>query len=398
MRILYISTSMFRNSSASMRNISLVKGLFDLGINVDILTLNYLKEDEQQFSYNYLAGYEKLKIYKIDVPRFNAIRRRTRNIKSIATKGTLLSKIKEFIKQNIFFPDNLCEGIKNSLQFKGGIYDYVVSSSDSKTSHFIAQNLFEEKKITGKWIQIWGDPWSKDSTKKNLNYFLKKRIEKSEKKLLLKADKIFYISKITAEMIKKEILPEQQNKIDVLKRSFIFEINNPHEFDKHFITISYTGVVTDRNIVPIINVVKKYNSNKNKIGLNFYGEIPLMADELTDEYVKFHTRVSLERIKKIYTETDMLLYIDNINGSTQIPGKIYDYCGTNKPIIALVETEETEKIISKFDEIIVAKNRIESINLEEIVKHLSLRKVNEEFSPKYVAHEFLEKIKGDQDR
>lgn len=395
MNILYISTSMFRNSSAAMRNISLIKGLLDLGIDVDILTLNYLKEDEELFLFKYLDGYTNLKIHKIEIPKFNSIRKRLKKIKSITKKGTFVSKLKEIIKQNVFFPDNLCEAIKNAVKFKGGIYDAVISSSDSKTSHFIAERLFNEKKIMGKWVQIWGDPWAKDTTLNEANYFLKKRIETNEKKLLLKADKIFYISKITSEMIKKEILPEQQNKIDVLKRSFIFEINNSHEFNKDFITISYTGVVTDRNIIPIIDAVKKYNRNKNKIGLNFYGEVPLIADELKDDYIKFYPRVSLEKIKEIYIETDILLYIDNINGSTQIPGKIYDYCGTNKHIIALVETKETEKIISKFDGITVVKNTIESINLEDIVKHLKLRKINEEFSPKYVAREFLEKIKGE---
>ena len=42
MKILYITTSLLRNESASIRNISLINGIVENGNEVDILTLDFL--------------------------------------------------------------------------------------------------------------------------------------------------------------------------------------------------------------------------------------------------------------------------------------------------------------------------------------------------------------------
>ena len=81
-------------------------------------------------------------------------------------------------------------------------FDYIISSSDSKTSHFIAREIIKSNNLIVPWIQIWGDPWSDDIGIKNCNFLTKYRIKKNEKKLLKEADKIFYISELTANKIK----------------------------------------------------------------------------------------------------------------------------------------------------------------------------------------------------
>ena len=85
--------------------------------------------------------------------------------------------------------------------------------------------------------------------------------------------------------------------------------------------------------------------------------------------------------------------MDNLHNSSQIPGKIYDYFGTNKVILALVEGEETKKFLEKFKRADIYENREEKINLSEVTRKIGLYKVKEEFSPKNIAKKFIQDIK-----
>lgn len=390
MRILYIATSVFRNTSASIRNVSLINGLVELGNEIDILTLDYNKELEDKYLVNYINNLN-VDIHKIKIPFFNSIKKREKDYKIEDKKNFIYSYIKRIIKKNLFFPDNLYESIKNSKEFEGGNYDLVISSSDSKTSHFIADNLFKLKKISGKWIQIWGDPWSGDINlgKNNLLQF---RIKRKEKYLLNKADKIFYISELTANLMKIKIKNPQ--KVEVLERSFLVSVSNEWNFKKLELVISYTGVLINRNILPILETVNLYNlnSSQKKIYINFYGSDSFKYSKFENEYIKFYDKVDFSKIEEIYKKTDILLYIDNLGQGSQIPGKIYDYCGTNRPILALIENEKVGEILKKISGIIVVNNRKEEINLDTIISNLKLREIEKKFSPIEVGKNFLRKI------
>ena len=48
-------------------------------------------------------------------------------------------------------------------------FDLIISSSDPKSSHLIAESLIKNNpNITNKWIQYWGDPFASDINKKTL--------------------------------------------------------------------------------------------------------------------------------------------------------------------------------------------------------------------------------------
>ena len=71
MKILYITTSLLRNESASIRNISLINGIVENGNEVDILTLDFLEKFEDKFLKTFLT--KETKIYKVKIPKFNKI-------------------------------------------------------------------------------------------------------------------------------------------------------------------------------------------------------------------------------------------------------------------------------------------------------------------------------------
>ena len=384
MKILYITTSLLRNESASIRNISLINGIVENGNEVDILTLDFLEKFEDKFLKTFLT--KETKIYKVKIPKFNKRKEKNKNFKFIL-------KLKNIIKEFLFFPDIYSESIKNSKEIviNKDEYDFVVSSSDSKSSHFIAKNIIKNNNLMQQWVQIWGDPWGNDINVRTLNFLTKYRIKKEEKKLLEKATKIFYISELTSETIKNKY-PLFSNKIFTLNRSYLKEINSKNDQQKFI--FSYTGSILNRNITPLIDSIEKYNENNDKkIELNFYGinEQDFNFDILNKNFIKIFSRVSFEEVLEIYKNSDVLVYIDNLYNSTQIPGKIYDYFGTNKTILGLYENENVKEILKKYDRIELIKNQ-GIFELNSVIKSINTKNVMEKFSPKNIANDFIEKI------
>lgn len=384
MKILYITTALFRNESASIRNMSLINGLIENGVKVEVLTIDVAKEDI--FLINSIN--KKVNIKKIPMPFHNKI---TTN-KSVSVQSFVYSKkfrkIKNILVRYMFFPDTLSEALKTKVFVSENDYDYIISSSDSKTSHLIAEKLIKDNTLNIPWIQIWGDPWANDIGLKEMDIFSKLRINYYEKKLLKKADKIFYISKLTADSIKKKF-PEYKNKIYSLTRSYFSKIETEIENSKYIFT--YTGTILNRNIIPLIKEIKKYNENNlKKIELQFYG-INKDEDISNYDFIKVYPRVSLEKVLEVYKKSNVLVYIDNLGETTQIPGKIYDYFGTNKVILGLYENENIKKYLEKFNRIEFYKNQEKEINLDEVISKIGTKQILEEFSPKNVAKDFISK-------
>lgn len=182
MKILYITTSLLRNESASIRNISLINGIVENGNEVDILTLNFLEKFEDKFLKTSLT--KEARIYKVKIPKFNKIFSIISNKRKEKSKNfKFILKLKNIIKEFLFFPDIYSESIENSKEIviNKDEYDFIVSSSDSKSSHFIAKNIIKNNNLIQQWVQIWGDPWGNDINVRTLNFLTKYRIKKEEK-------------------------------------------------------------------------------------------------------------------------------------------------------------------------------------------------------------------------
>ncbi len=387
MKILYISSLILKKgSSASIRNTGLIKGLNDNKVIVDILTIKYPEQLEDDYLKNILI---KNKIY------FNNLKILDGYLK-LKNKGTLqkngflkniLAFLKKIIKNIYFFPDIDKEWIKevSKLKINFNEYDLIITSSDTKTSHYIGRNI-KKKYSNIPWFQIWGDPWASDIGIKGIK---KIRARYSEKKILKEANKIFYVSPFTLEEMRKqyEYLKE---KMEYLPRGFLEEIKS-EKIEREKIIITYTGVLNiNRNILPFFNIIKNYNNiNKKKIEINIYGDIDKKILEKIYDYsfINYRGVVSFERIKEIYKQSDFLLFLDNGEKTTQIPGKIYDYLGTDRKIICLFRTKND--IFYYFKEklklLVYQENEI---NLNEIIESKE-RRINKDFSNNNIAKRLI---------
>ena len=233
-------------------------------------------------------------------------------------------------------------------------YDILISSSDPKSSHLIVKELFKKNpEIAKKWIQYWGDPFSNDIN--NKSYIPKFLISKEEKKLLSLADKIVYVSPFTLKM--------QRNKFKSLSSKMFFY---PIPFYEKKIykncnskLLGYFGdyYSKDRNIIALYNCCNKKNIDLLLIGNT---DVKIMND---NKKITILPRMSKEIIDKYEEDVFLLICVCNKKG-TQIPGKIYHYAATNKPILIILDgeyKEEMKEYFESFNRFYICYNNEQSI-------------------------------------
>ncbi|MBI0577958.1 hypothetical protein IEC97_11370 [Neobacillus cucumis] len=395
MNILYIASSFIKKGSASVRNIALVNGLAENGHSVDVLTQFW--PEEMTDNYFLERVNKKVNIYYDQIKIINKFysfkdtsNPSDENIVSIVLRSKIFKVLKESIKYLYYYPEIDKEWIKNynkDLNFSK--YDIIISSSDTKTSHFVAANILKLYR-NASWFQYWGDPWFDDAGTKG---FRKIRAYFSEKYLLSKGDKIFY-SSLPTQIAMTKRYKDYSNKMFYLPRAYLNEVVGGSVVRDN-IMFTYTGsIYYGRNINPLIKSIENYNKTSDKkIILNIYG---IYDDKTKDflervDFVKLHGHISYKGVIEVTSKSDVLIFLGNMDGSHQIPGKLYDYFGTNKVILALLENIEDEvgKFIKETNRCTVFKNNVLEINLKEAVDEIGKQQVLEEYSGKFQATRLL---------
>lgn len=388
MKILYITSLGFRKaSSASIRNISLINGIVENGCKVDFFTIKYPDEYEDVFLKKIIS--DKVRVFTTNIPIIDKYVKVKKTLKKEnRINNRLIFNLKNIIKKMYYFPDIDKDWIKLAeFESLDDDYDIVISSSDSKTSHYVAEKFLEKYKC--KWVQIWGDPWADDINLENIYKF---RAIRAERVLISKANKIMYVSYPTYLSIIKKYEYKARD-IEYLGRSYLAESSrkNIHEHTKW--TFSYTGSINKyRNIEPLLKSIEIYNSD-NVVGINLdiYGNCSSEVEELllNYEFVNLYGLVNFEEIRNVYQNTDILVFMDNGINSTQIPGKLYDYFGTDRNILALVEDFDSEvyKFIRSTNRCIIQKNEL-NISFE-FLKNMSSVEPLKEYSGKILSKKLL---------
>lgn len=394
MNILYI-TSLFvkKSSSASIRNISLVNGLTRLGHNIQILTIKYPDVVIDPFLVNSVDN--PIKIIEVDsglISRYIPADLKNDNRK---TESRIFSFLRKIIKEIYYFPDVDRKWISSCRNLKFDHIDLIVSSSDTKTSHFTALRI-KSFFPNIPWFQIWGDPWYFDIG--NNSFIRKLRSFYAERKLLLTADKVFYISLPTFEQM-ISVFPFLSGKCNYLPRGYLKECISFRN-NKKDIHIVYTGLLIGRNIEPLISAVQSYNkkSGEKNIVIDIYGRLNVSEQDKINKYdfINYYGFVNADQIYEIYTTADILLFISNAAETTQIPGKLYDYFGTQCTILALVEDidNSVSSFIKNTKRCVVFQNKIDKIDLSIVINDIGSRDIVREYSPETIASKLISEYNG----
>lgn len=390
MRILYITTLFDQKaSSASIRNNSLVKGLVEIGHEVVVMTVqwpDFLLSDF--FEQHKCCPILKEHIKVLDLLKYT----NTHTAKRLSWKA----RIRGIVRDVLFFPDICREWISKVDVSLASKFDLIISSSDNKTSHFVAKKLKKENRNI-LWIQIWGDPWEEDI---HIQRFLKPIVRRKENLLLKQGDKIVYVSKPTQLLMQKKY-PLLKNKMFYVPRGYYLQ----SEYQKHneeVYTLIYTGVLSGgRKIDILFEALDQYNYRAlKKIILECYGNYPIEIQQQASRFsfVRLYGTVDYGDIPKILGKADGLLFISNANNSTQIPGKIFDYMSATAPILCLVESLDNEvaHFLQEIRRCCVVQNIKNAIEFS-LPSYVEMMKEkfdpDEYFSPRSIARQIIDLIK-----
>ncbi len=358
MRVLFIvGTCLSKNTSANMSHNSYIRGLVENGCEVDVIMKNdsWGQTDSALNKINGVNYIEFESTSWIDKIRIRARGNVSRNVadgcKSVSTdnsnsKFSTSLKLRSILKTAFYklFPQDKVypldkKWISTTQKFRNHVeYDLVVSNSSPSASHKVAQLLIESGRVkTKRWVQIWEDPWSHDLYGNH-----SAAIENEERNLLEAASEIFYVSPLTTEY-QKRYFPTAAHKMNTIPLPY-FEIDDCENGSKTLNTPIKYGYFGDyyshtRNLLPFFNAM----NNSQRSGYIF-GDTDLL---LQSETVEISPRVTLDVLKNVQRQTSVLVHLSNLYGG-QIPGKIYHYSATNKPILFILDgTDEEKQLLTK---------------------------------------------------
>jgi hypothetical protein len=360
LKILYI-TSLFSQyaGSGSIQNLGYINGLSNnIGRdNVDIMTVKWPDSmiDQRMLAMTFAGNiyYDNVSVIN---RYFGCGGQQAAN--KILGGFPFLRKAKKLLVETLYFPSVDKEWIKTYSKLDFSQYEYIISSSDTKTAHFVGAEI-QKLYPAIKWIQIWGDPWCKDIT---IEPITRLRSKKHEQWLLSAADIIFYVSGPTMNEM-KTVFPECAWKMHYIPRGYATEvIREIKRQEQSEITMLYSGFLNaTRDISQFSLALKDFNSQSViTLKLKIFGFLDTASQEaiLGNSDIEFCGSTDYSGIIDEYRKCDALLYIGNPSGANQIPGKLFDYLGTNNSVLALVynNQDETTFFLKSLDRLVVSVN------------------------------------------
>lgn len=418
MKILFaVGACLNLNTSANMSHNSYIAGLVETGNEVDVLMADSsFGSFDKKFKNIQGAEYYVYPYYSKLAKRLSVLNdslhssaaqqvslsadtgvKNTGNNKKSGIKSFVKSKLKKayrhILKYDYVYNNSYFWITNTAKKFKSDThYDLVISNSSPAASHKVVSLLKNNGNISyDKWVQIWEDPWSHD-----IYANVDNRILEEERKLLSQADVIFYVSPLTLEN-QKEIFPESADKMKFVPLPF-FKYSDDKKCvksEKFGISIGYFGdyYSKTRNILPLYNAVCETGCI-----FNVCGDTDLNL--CSDDKITVKPRVGLNELSVIQDNTDILVCICNLGGG-QIPGKIYHYSVTDKPILFLLDGNDKEKKLIKeyfepYNRFIFCENNVADISA--VIREFQNGSRNivaapiDSFSPSNIALDIIRKI------
>lgn len=414
MRVLYVVGScLTKNTSANMSHNAYVQGLLENGCEVDILMAedSWGQQDSRlpiwrearYYCYPSSAPQDKFRIWArklipfqssessvnvddLDNSTQNTSQENTPNNRSV--KNRFRSELKR-LYYNFFPGDSLYPlnwyWLQKASQFQSASeYDLVVSNSSPAASHKLVQLLLQAERLSCKrWIQIWEDPWYAD-----LYASRNEAVFQEEHALLSAATEVYYVSPLTLEYQKK-LFPDCREKMKHIPLPYLDFSEEERTAQMSF---GYFGDYYShtRNLLPFYQALRESDC----VG-RIYGDSDLKL-ESSDE-ITISGRVTLDVLSEVQSKTGVLVHLCNLRGG-QIPGKIYHYSATNKPILFILDgtADEKQKLrayFGQFNRFYFVENRKDQIykailDLSQNPEIYIGSKV-EDFSPKSVVATLL---------
>lgn len=275
-------------------------------------------------------------------------------------KQTYLEKFLLWIRGNLFIPDARVYWVKPSVKYlKKYIREYnidtIVTSGPPHSLHLIGMELKQDLNV--KWFADFRDPWTTIGYHKELKLssFADKKHKKLEKKVLNLADTIIVTSKTT----KIEFSKLTSKPIEVITNGYDVENVAKQVLDSKFSLAHIGSFLSDRNpkiLWESLNeLIIEIPTFQNDLEIKLIGAISQEVLQTISHYnlnsyvnnlgYVSHNEAVLHQRK---SQVLLLIEIDSEQTRSIIPGKLFEYMVSERPIIAIgPEKSDIEDIINQ---------------------------------------------------
>ena len=262
-------------------------------------------------------------------------------------KQSLLEKFLLWIRGNVFIPDARVFWVKPSVLFlekyiKENEIDTIITSGPPHSLHLIGLALKERTKV--QWLADFRDPWTTIGyhSQLKLSASASRKHKELESIVLNGADTIL----VTSNTTKKEFEALTSRPIEVITNGFDVEKVEKQPLDEKFSLAHIGSFLSERN--PRIlwkclkEIIKENPDFKKDFELKLIGAVSqevldAISEFRLDRYVSNLGYVSHKTAVEHQRKSQMLLLIEINSEDTKsiIPGKLFEYMASERPILAI---------------------------------------------------------------
>jgi len=265
-------------------------------------------------------------------------------------KQTAVEKLSLWIRGNVFIPDARIFWVRPSVKFlkrylvENGI-DTIITTGPPHSLHLIGLKLKKQLKL--KWIADFRDPWTSIGYHKSLKLsgFSEDRHKNLEEKVLTSADKII----VTSPSTRMEFSAITTKPIEVITNGYDVAIAKSDILDHKFSLAHIGSLLAERN--PIIlwqvlaELIREETSFREHFELKLIGNVSddILVDIRLYEldpylnllgYLPHGEAVAHQKRSQVL----LLVEINSVETKSIIPGKIFEYMVSGRPILGIGPT------------------------------------------------------------
>lgn len=262
-------------------------------------------------------------------------------------KQSLVQKMMLWVRGNLFIPDARVLWVKPSVNYlskyivENGI-DTIITTGPPHSLHLIGLQLKEELNI--KWIADFRDPWTTIGYHKALKLTASsaQKHKTLEKKVMNMADLLL----VTSPTTKKEFEAITPKPIHVITNGYDVENVGRPTLDEKFTVAHIGSFLSERNPKVLWEVLQELVAENEDFKKHF--ELKLMgatSQEVLDTIAEFKLNdyvnnlgyVSHQQAVEQQRKSQVLLLIEINSEDTKsiIPGKLFEYMVSERPILAI---------------------------------------------------------------
>lgn len=262
-------------------------------------------------------------------------------------KQSFLDKFLLWIRGNLFIPDARVFWVKPSVAFlekyiRENEIEMIVTSGPPHSLHLIGLEL--KQKLNLKWLADFRDPWTTIGYHKSLRLssYAAKRHKELEHQVLNSADTIIVTSKTT----KTEFQAITSKPIEVITNGFDVEKVEKQTLDSKFSLAHIGSFLSERNPLilweSLVELIQEIPEFKSHLEIKLMGAVSQEVLETISQfglnsylnnlgYVSHAEAVAHQRKSQVL----LLIEINSEDTKSIIPGKLFEYMVSERPIVAI---------------------------------------------------------------